>query len=130
MWKLSDLFDLTGSSGKSSENCTYVCALLHGYDSELILFIDPNEESFIVIVENASAFRPIAVKTTCIQESVTLLKEEVVSNQLLLLGFSHVSEWIERSSQISLEGIAGLHNFLLDGISLFSCDSGAKRIIS
>ena len=41
MWKLSDLLNLTSSSSKPGENCTNVCTLLHGYDSELILFINP-----------------------------------------------------------------------------------------
>ena len=74
MWKLGNFFNLTSSSGKSSENCSYVCTFLHGYDSKLILFINPNKESFIVIVEDPSSFWPVSVASTGFKESIPLFE--------------------------------------------------------
>ena len=89
MGKSSDLFNLSSSRGKAAEDCANISALLHRNDSELIFFIDPDEESLLVVVENASSFWPFSVQATCVEESVTLFEEEVVRNQLLSVCFTH-----------------------------------------
>ena len=47
------------ASGKSFKDALDISALLHGDDSELILLIDPDEESLGVVVEDASALWPL-----------------------------------------------------------------------
>jgi hypothetical protein len=63
MSELGNLFDVSGSAGESVEDGVEVSTILHGDDSELILLIDPDEESLGVVVEDTSALRPFAVKT-------------------------------------------------------------------
>ena len=79
-------------------------------------------------MEDASSFGPFSVETTGIEESISFLKEEMIGNQLLLLGFRHGAERIESSSKFSSKGTAGLNNFLLNFISLLSSDAWTKRI--
>jgi hypothetical protein len=62
---------------------------LHGDDSELILFIDPDQESLFLVMEDTSASWPVSVETTGLQESVSLLEQEVIGDQLSLLFFGH-----------------------------------------
>ena len=81
-------------------------------------------------MEDAPAFGPVAVETTGIKEAVTLLEEEVVSNQLLLLSFSHGSKRIECSGKLTLEGIASLNDLLLNSIALLSSDTRTKWEVS
>ena len=95
----------------------------------MILFVDPDEESLLIVVEYASSFGPVSVKTTCIQEPVAFFEEEVVSDQLVLLSLSHGAERIESTGELSLELAASLNNFLLNLVSLLSRDTWAERIV-
>ena len=81
-------------------------------------------------MEDASSFGPFSVETTGIEESISFLKEEMIGNQLLLLGFRHGTERIEGSFKFTFKSAASLDNFLLDLISLFPCNSWAKWIVS
>ena len=103
MSELSNLLNLCSGCGKSSENSTDISTLLHRNDSQLVLLIDPDEESLFVVVEDTSAFRPVSVKTTSIKESISFLEEEVISNQLLLLFWSHGSKRVESTSKLTFK---------------------------
>merc|ERR1719204_1464830 len=52
------------SSCKSLKDTLDITSLLHGDNSELILFIDPDEESLGIIVENTTSLRPISLHTS------------------------------------------------------------------
>ena len=119
------MFNLLGSNSESGKDSPNVSSLLHGDNPELILFIDPDKESLLIVMEDASALRPVPVKTTCIQESVAFLEEEVVSDQLILLCFGHGAKRIEGTGELSLELVASRDNFLLNIISLLSRNTWA-----
>ena len=102
---------------------------MHGDDSKLVFFVDPDKEGLVVVVEDSSSLRPVTVEATCIQESVSFFEEEVVSNQLILLFRSHCSERIEGTGELTLESVASLNNLLLNLIALFSSDTWTKRIV-
>jgi len=54
---------------------------LHGDDSELILLVDPDQESLSIVVEDSSAGWPVSVKVASSQESVSLpIFEKTVRN--------------------------------------------------
>jgi hypothetical protein len=48
-----------------------VSTLLHGDDSQLIFFVNPDEERLVVIVEDSTTLWPVSVQATSFQESVT-----------------------------------------------------------
>ena len=103
MGKLSNLLNLRGCSGESREDSSDIGSLLHGNDPELILFVDPDEESLLVVVEDTSSFGPVSVQATGIQESIAFFKEEVVSDKLSLLLLGHRSKGVEGTSELTLE---------------------------
>ena len=74
MGKSSDLLDLVGCCSESAEDCTNISALLHRNNPKLVLFINPDEEGLLVVVEDASSLWPVSVKATCIEESVSLFE--------------------------------------------------------
>jgi len=53
--ELADGLDMGGGAGKAVENGTDISTLLHGDDTELILFVNPDEESLGVVVEDTTA---------------------------------------------------------------------------
>ena len=70
--ELADGFNVSGSSAESVEDLEDTSSLLHGDDSELILLIDPDEESLGVVVEDTSARWPVSVEVASSKESVSL----------------------------------------------------------
>jgi hypothetical protein len=89
--KFGFFLDSGGSNSKSRENSTNVSTLLHRYDSKLILFVNPDQESLFLVVEDSSASWPVSVESTRLQESVSLFEQEVIGDQLFLIFFSHGS---------------------------------------
>ena len=128
--KLSHALNVGGSLRQSCEDGSDVGTLLHGNNSQLILLIDPDKESLLVVVEDASAFWPVSVEVASVQEPVPLFEEEVIVDQLLLLSCSHGAEGVEGASKLTCESVAGLDYFLLNLIPLLSRDCWAKREFS
>ena len=69
--------DDSGGSGETLEDSADVGTLLHGDDTELILFVDPDEEGLGVVVEDTSARWPVTVETAGIEETVTLPENKI-----------------------------------------------------
>jgi len=57
----SDLLDMSGSLRESSKNSSNVSSWLHRDNSQLVFFIDPNEEGLVVVMEDTSSFGPVPV---------------------------------------------------------------------
>ena len=90
--ELSNFLDIGSSTREATEDLADISALLHGDDTELILLVHPDKESLGIIVEDAAAIGPVAVETAGLKEAITLLEEEVVSNELLLVLRAHRSK--------------------------------------
>ena len=87
--KLNYGFNMLSSSAESLEDACDVSTWLHRNDTKLILLVNPHQESLIFVMEDTSTSWPVSVETTGLQESVSLLEQEVVSNQLCLFFFGH-----------------------------------------
>lgn len=70
--ELGDLLNMSAGAGKSVEDGVEVSTGLHGDNTELIFFINPDEEGLGIVVEDTSAFGPFTVETASLQESVSL----------------------------------------------------------
>ena len=102
---------------------------MHGDDSELVFFVDPDKERLLIVVEYPSSLGPVSVQATSIKESISFFEKEVVSYQLILLFRSHSSERIEGTGKLTLKSITSLNNLLLNLVSLLSCNSWSERIV-
>lgn len=85
--KAGHLLNVSSGSAETLEHFANASTLLHGDDTELVLFVDPDEESLGIVVENTTVLGPVAVEAASFQEAVTLLEEEMVLNQLISIFF-------------------------------------------
>jgi len=74
-FSLEDLLDLLGTFSESGDDGFDVIALLHGDDSHLVLFVDPDKKVGVVVVEDSSGIGPVSATSRGKEESrVGLLK--------------------------------------------------------
>ena len=71
MGKLADSLNCGGGSAESVEDFLNSSSLLHGNNSKLIFFVDPDEEGLGFVVEDTSTGWPVSVKIACDKESVS-----------------------------------------------------------
>ena len=128
MRKFSNFFNVSASSAKSIKNSFQISSILHGNNSQLIFFIDPHQESLVFVVEDTSTVRPVSVEPNSLEVSITLFEQEMILDELLSLGLSHVVEGVVSTSKVALETLESFNDFLLDFFSLIVSDSGAKGI--
>jgi len=74
MGKLDDCLNVSSSAGESVKNSMNIGTLLHGDDSELILFVNPDKEGLFFVVENTSAVGPVTIEASNFEETVSLPK--------------------------------------------------------
>ena len=107
---------VTHSSDATSKTIKYrldITSGLHGDDPQLILFIDPSQECFILVVEDSSTLRPIALHTGDNQVLISRNKQEMVIYQLLTDLLAHPCQRKVSSSQVSLQVVESfLHQAL------------------
>jgi len=125
-FSLDGISDSLDTLGKTLKDTLDITALLHGNDTELILLVDPDKESFVLVVENTTALGPVTLHTSDLQVGVTRHEEEVVVNELLADGLIHTSQGVVVTSQISFQlGESVLHEGLNINTLLLG-DSGGK----
>jgi hypothetical protein len=74
MSELDNLFNFSSTAGKTLKDSSNVGTRLHTDDSELILLVDPDQESLVFVVENSTTVGPVTVEAASLQESVSLSK--------------------------------------------------------
>jgi len=124
--ELADGLDMGGGAGETLENGVDIGTLLHGDDTELIFFIDPDEESLGVIVEDTTALGPVTVETAGFEETISFLEKEMVLNELLLGSGGHGSKVVESTLEVTFESFASGGNLLHDFHTLFVGNTRAK----
>ena len=72
--ELADGLDVGSGSAEAVKDLGDARALLHRDNSQLILLVDPDEESLGIIVEDSTAAGPVAVQVASSQETVSLPK--------------------------------------------------------
>jgi len=107
-----------------------VGAILHGDDSEVVLLVDPHQEGLVVVVEDTTSLGPLSLEAAGLEVLVTTLEEEVISDQLLLLGFSHGCEGVVLALELALERLECLDDLGLECKTLLLIDGGAEREVS
>jgi len=75
--KLSYFLDVGASSLESLEDFVEISTLLHGNNSELIFFVNPDEECLLIVVEDTSTLWPFSVQVASFQESIAFPKNKL-----------------------------------------------------
>ena len=79
MSELGDLLDGSGGTAEALEDGTDIGTRLHGDDTELILLVDPDEESLFSVVEDTTALGPVTVEAASLKEAVTLPRKNKIN---------------------------------------------------
>merc|ERR1719391_1988031 len=103
-----------------------VASLLHGNDSQLILFVDPGQEGLVLVVEDATTLRPVSLHASYLEIRVSGHEEEVIIHQLLPHLLTHSGERNVGTSKVALKVGKGLFHQVLDVNSLLLGDSGRE----
>ena len=100
--------------------------VLHGDDTKLILFIDPDQESLCIIVVDTATLGPVTLHASGDQVLVSRHEQEVIVDQLLTVGLGHAEQWVVSSGEICLELLEGALHQVLDVQALGASDTGGK----
>ena len=92
------------------------------------LLVDPHEEGFGVVVEDATTSWPVSASVGSLQETVTFLEEEVIIDELLLGGLVHASQRIVGALVVTLEGVQLSLHLLLHLLVLLWCHENVKQV--
>merc|ERR1712066_446646 len=114
------------STGKTREYTLDIASLLHGDNSHLVLFIDPEQEGLGGIVEDSTTLWPVTLHTSNSKVAVSANKEEVVINKLLADSFIHAGKGIVVASKIIGELAKSTAHQLLNINTLLLGDSGGE----
>jgi hypothetical protein len=118
------------SSAETVEYSFDVRSLLHRYNSELVLFVDPDKEGLVLVVEDASAVGPVSVQADGFKESISFFEQEVVINQLLSLSFCQIIQRIVGALEVTVHMGEGLTYFLFNFLPLVICNARSKGVVS
>jgi len=122
---LHEGLDLGQALAETLEDTLDVTALLHGDDAEMVLLVDPDQEGLGVVVPDATSVGPVAGHTGAGEERRDgLVEEEVIGDQLILLGVGHLGKGVVLALELTLKTGEGVDGDLLDGATL---TTGAVR---
>merc|ERR1712240_230818 len=80
---LHRVLDSLDTLGEPGEHFFHISSLLHGDDAELVLFVHPDKESLVLVVEDTTTLGPVTLHTGNSKVPVARDEEEVVVNELL-----------------------------------------------
>ena len=103
MRELGDLLNGGGGSAESVEDLFDTSSFLHGDDSKLILLVNPDKESLVIVMEDSSSLWPVSLESARFKILVSTLEKEVIGNELLLLILGHLWEGVVLTSELSFE---------------------------
>ena len=124
--ELGDGLNVLGGAAQALEDGADVSTLLHGDDTELILLVDPDQESLVSVVEDTTALGPVTLHTGYLQVGVTRHEEEMVIDELLADLLIHTGQGVVGTGQVTFHfGECVLHQSLnID--TLLLGDTGGK----
>jgi len=119
--------DLGKTLAETLEDTLDITALLHGDDAEMILLVDPDKEGLGVVVPDTAAVGPVAGHAGAGEEGRDgLVEEEVIGDQLILLGVGHLGKGVVLTLELTLEAGEGIDGDLLDGTTLTTSAVGRE----
>merc|ERR1711963_487399 len=123
---LDRVLDSLDALGEPGEDFFHISSLLHGDDAELVLFVHPDKESLVLVMEDTTTLRPVTLHASNGKVPVARDEEEVVVNELLANLLVHSSQRVVVAGKIRGEVLDGVDHQLLDSNTLLLCDSGGK----
>merc|ERR1719317_158194 len=123
---LDRVLDGLDTLGEPGEHFFHISSLLHGDDAELVLFVHPDQESLVLVVEDTTTLRPVTLHAGNGKVPVARDEEEVVVNELLADLLVHSGQRVVVTGKVGGEVLDGVDHQLLDSNTLLLGDSGGK----
>merc|ERR1719385_568090 len=96
-------------------------------DAEMILLVDPDQDLLGVVVPDTTGIGPVTGHAGAGEERRHgLVEEEVIGDQLILLGVGHLGKRVVLTLELTLEAGEGIDGDLLDGAALTTSAVGRK----
>ena len=121
--------DNGSSLGESLEDLADVGSLLHGDDTELVLFVDPDEEGLLVVVEDTTGFGPLTLETARLKVLVAALEKEVILDERFTIGVAHGSEGVVLALEFTCQGVESRDDLGLNLAALLSSAGSAEGVV-
>jgi len=122
------LLDLVDGAHQTAVYFTKISTHLHGNDAEMVLLVAPDQEGLAVVVVDATAAGPVAASVGGLEETITLLEEEVVVDELLLDILTHTGQWEEGTLEITFKSGEGRGNLLFHFLVLVLGQAGVEGV--
>lgn len=122
------LLNVVDGSGQATEHLTQVSAHLHRDDAQVVLLVAPHQEGLGVIVVDTTARGPEAASIGGLQETVSLLEQEVIVDQLLLHGLLHAGQGVEVALQLTIQSRQGAGDLALHLLVLGLSQAGVEGV--
>merc|ERR1719476_62873 len=123
---LHRVLDSLDTLGEPGEDFFHISSLLHGDDAELVLFVHPDQESLVLVVEDTTTLRPVTLHASNGKVPVARDEEEVVVNELLTDLLIHSGQRVVVTSKVRGEVLDSIDHQLLGSNTLLLGDSGGK----
>merc|ERR1712012_42736 len=123
---LHRVLDSLDTLGESGEHFFHISSLLHGDDAELVLFVHPDQESLVLVVEDTTSLGPVTLHASNSKVPVARDEEEVVVNELLANLLIHSGQRVVVTGKVRGEVLDGVDHQLLDSNTLLLGDTGGK----
>merc|ERR1712126_674023 len=119
--------DLGQALAETLEDSLDITTLLHGDDAEMVLLVDPDQEGLGVVMPDTATVGPVTGHTGAGEEGRDgLVEEEVIVDQLILLGLGHLGKGVVLALELTLEAGEGIDGDLLNGTTLTTRAVGGK----
>merc|ERR1712012_683863 len=102
---LDRVLDSLDALGEPGEDFFHISSLLHGDDAELVLFVHPDKESLVLVMEDTTTLGPVTLHTGNSKVPVARDEEEVVVDKLLTDLLIHTSKGVVLSSEVRGEAL-------------------------
>jgi len=122
------LLNFVDTVGETTEDSAQISSLLHRNNTQMILFVHPDEESLVIIVVNTTSSGPVAASIGSLKESVSLLEEEMIINELLLGFLGHAGKGVVSTLKFSSQALEGGRNLLFHLLVLSFSETGVEGI--
>lgn len=128
MGERNALLNVVDSGHQPLVHLLQVTTHLHGDKTEMVLLIAPYQEGLVLVVVDTTARGPEAASVGSLEETVTLLEQEVVIDELLLGLLGHTSQGVESTLEFSLESRESAGNLLFHLLVLGLGQAGVEGV--
>jgi hypothetical protein len=112
-------FEFVKTVAPAGEYLVHVTVFLHGDNTDVIFFVNPDEEVLGSVVPDTTAGWPIAGHTSAGKKwGDWLVEEEVIFDELILFLLGHAVEWVVLAGEFTAEGGQSVDDDFFDLVAL------------